>query len=1676
MKKVNTTLQIVAMPQSKHKKTNGEHKLNSLDKNSRTFETRFIPRYKKIPPMPAGLPTPTFSESSNKILKERYLLKGGNLEVVESVAERFWHIAYDIASGDFDFSVSPKQVLDTAQDFYSMMVRQEFLPNSPTIMNAGKQNGLQYSACFVLPVGDSLPEIFDSIKFAALIHQTGGGCISSDARVWSTFCGIEPIETLFTRATADGRQGVRQGSGVAYDVSDLHIETVAMNPQTAEVGLKEVSHVWQFDVPADQQILITTYQGAKVQTSLWHPFMVLKGTKLIEIRADQLIKGDIILGPDKADSYWPWQNFRDVGSLKIDEDLGWLIGFTLGDGSFGYARSLRQFRVRWFSGTKDVLKKVQEVLLKQKIKVSIQRDKRGLLSVATLNQRFVHDLLEACGLEKFGPKDNLIRIPELITKSPLSVVKSFLAGLLDSDGYVAPDGSPSYSTVSEAMAQDLAALVSLLGFNPSVKSKEPYGKGKQRVYNVQLCTLPQVNDLASQLKFHLANDMRLSRLKSDCRRQTALPLEFRPWRDLLLNFGLAHTRRNDVGSGPLYKELNNWSAHGRIDRDSILSIADKVQSVDKKTALLLKRITGSGYEIKDVKKAPRSKHFYDLSVADWNTYAAGQSGMVMIHNTGFAFSRLRPAGSIVNTTGGVASGPVSFLRVFNAATESIKQGGTRRGANMGILRVDHPDILEFIRCKAELDDLNRPVFDSIAPLLSDDASRDYVKTLLLDKQMANFNISVAVTNKFMKALEKGEEYDLITPHSGEAVGKLNAKAVFDEIIERAWKTGDPGLIFIDRINHSSANPVPSLEVIESTNPCVTRDTWIHTSEGPKQVYELIGNPFKARINGNDFPSTENGFFETGKKQVYSLQTKEGFNLRLTADHKIKRVTKFSRYLIDSEWIEIRNLQVGDRIVLNNHRTKFEWQGAYSFNDGYLMGLLIGDGTLKNDKAILSVWNPQETGSESVMMEVSSLLKETPNIRLTSWMSIAQRGEYRLSNAYIKHLAKDLGMSKGNKTITSSMEKASSDFNKGLVRGLFDTDGSVQGSQIKGVSIRLAQSNFNLLQTVQRILLRVGIASCIYKNRREAGYKNLPDGKGGLKKYAIKAQHELVISGDNLITFQDLIGFKDSLKTTRLQKLLKNYKRTLNRERFIAVVDKLIIDKEEMVFDAQIMGRNAFDANGIIAHNCGEQPLAPWDACNLGSINLGKFVLADGSDIDWERLGKTTKLAVHFLDNVVQTNPFTLKQIYDEVHKNRRIGLGVMGFADMLFKLKVPYNSNEALELAEKVMKFVTEQGHKMSEELALQRGPFPNWAHSIYADGNPIRNSTVTTIAPTGTISIIGDCSSGIEPVFALAYIHRAKAAGDEYRTLTIANQTFTDIAKREGFHSDDLAAKVLEHGSVMGIDAVPQEWQKVFVTAPEIDPAWHVGMQAAFQKYTDNGVSKTINLPNSATRDDVQTAYLMAWQTGCNGITIYRDGSKSTQVLNVSSSLQSKKEASSAPVAERPMILRGRTYKVSTPVGEAFITINRDEKDQPFEVFVTVGRAGMHTMADAEAMGRLVSLSLRLARGTKETDPKAVAAKIVGQLRGIGGASSVGFGKNRVMSLADAIAKVLAEDLAMSPQVGGMETIPLSLTVDDNNNYELQTMNSKLTNADLCPECGSASFVMEEGCKKCHSCGYSMC
>ncbi len=632
--------------------------------------------------------------------------------------------------------------------------------------------------------------------------------------------------------------------------------------------------------------------------------------------------------------------------------------------------------------------------------------------------------------------------------------------------------------------------------------------------------------------------------------------------------------------------------------------------------------------------------------------------------TGFAFSRLRPKDTLVASTGGRASGPVSFLRVFNAATEAVKQGGTRRGANMGILRIDHPDILEFIGCK-------------------------------LDGGITNFNISVAATDCFMEALAKGEGYDLVDPHTKRVTGRLGAQEVFDRIVSAAWRTGDPGMVFIDRINASPANPTPEVGLIEATNPC------------------------------------------------------------------------------------------------------------------------------------------------------------------------------------------------------------------------------------------------------------------------------------------------------------------------------------------------------------------------------GEQPLLPNEACNLGSVNVSKFAVRqpDGEwAIDWAELERVVRLSVRFLDDVIEVNPYPLPEIDRTVKANRRIGLGVMGWADLLFRMAVPYDGQAALDLGSRLMAFIEEKAHDQSAKLAEERGPFPNWSRSIYRNGRPLRNSTVTTIAPTGTISMIAGCSSGIEPAFAIAFTHKV---GD--RALPFINHVFEQVARERGFSSDALMEEMARRGVVHGLGGVPEDVQGVFVTAHEVAFEWHVRHQAAFQRSTDNGVSKTINLPNSASVEDVARAYRLAWELGCLGITVFRDGCKEG-VLHVGApkAKGDKREAEAAGavpavVKPRPRSLGGRTYRVETPLGTAYVVVNENGSGEPFEVFVSVGKAGSDTMAVAEAMGRLVSLVLRM---PSPLTPTRRVEEIIGQLSGIGGGRPLGFGPQRVLSLPDGIARVLAEHLG---QVKVEEVPAVGKT-------------AKLTAGDICPECGQATFVYEEGCKKCYGCGFNEC
>jgi ribonucleoside-diphosphate reductase alpha chain len=998
--------------------------------------------------------------------------------------------------------------------------------------------------------------------------------------------------------------------------------------------------------------------------------------------------------------------------------------------------------------------------------------------------------------------------------------------------------------------------------------------------------------------------------------------------------------------------------------------------------------------------------------------------------TGFSFSRLRPANDVVMSTTGISSGPISFMRVFDLATETIKQGGTRRGANMGILRVDHPDIMDFIRSKSDLKCFN------------------------------NFNISVGLTEPFMKAVDADDEYELVNPRSRTVSGRLKAREVFRTIVRQAWATGEPGIVFLDRLNRD--NPTPQVGEIESTNPCVTAETFVQTAEGPRQVRDLIGRQFTAMVDGAPFPSAPEGFFATGTKDVLRLRTNEGHALRLTADHPVRRAASVTRARIVEEWVPAAQLQPGDRIVLHRHEN-LGWAGSYGEAEGYLLGLLVGDGTLKADKAVISAWpvrraaNGDATadGIESVMAAAAGYAQTLPHRSdFAGWTPVAGRGEQRLALGEVKRVAAQLGMAPGAKTITPALEQCSSDFCRAFLRGLFDADGSVQGTTAKGVSVRLAQSDLATLEAAQRMLLRLGIASTIYQDRRPAGTALLPDGRGGTAPYPVKAQHELVVSRENIAVFAERVGFHDSAKAARLTTLLGGYRRTLNRERFLATVEGLTPDGYEAVYDVQVPGVNAFDANGLFVHNCGEQPLLPYEACNLGSINLNRLV-RDGR-LDWARLGEVTRLAVRFLDNVIEVNNYPLPKIDEMTRANRKIGLGVMGWADMLIALGVAYDSPEAVALADQVMRAVREEGHAASRELARARGAFPNFKGSIFdkPGAEPMRNATVTTIAPTGTISIIANSSSGIEPLFAISYI---RTVLDKNRMVEV-NPTFERIARERGFYSAELMERIAEAGTVRGMAEVPEDIQRVFATAHDITPEVHVRMQAAFQKHTDNAVSKTVNFSADATEADVDKVFRMAYELDCKGVTIYRDGSRENQVLSTTkkgvpttleglaaaaAELAQAPEAPRAPVIRRrPKALRGSTYQMDTGCGPLYVTINEDDEGI-FELFTTMGKAGGCASSQCEALGRMVSLAWR--SGVE-------AAPVIKQLVGISCHQPAGFGVEKVLSCSDAVAKAIERHCG---EAGGTK--------------------KRALDRGACPDCGGTVEHLE-GCVVCRACGYSEC
>ena len=977
--------------------------------------------------------------------------------------------------------------------------------------------------------------------------------------------------------------------------------------------------------------------------------------------------------------------------------------------------------------------------------------------------------------------------------------------------------------------------------------------------------------------------------------------------------------------------------------------------------------------------------------------------------TGFAFSRLRPEGDVVGSTGGVASGPVSFINAFDAATDVVKQGGTRRGANMGILHVTHPDIMEFITAKEN------------------------------GQRLSNFNISVAVTEDFMRRVERGEDYDLVNPRTGQVMRQLNAKAVFERMTELAWRTGDPGIVFLDRINRD--NPNPQLGDIESTNPCVTADTWVQTTEGPRLVGELVGVPFTAVVNGEIYLSGEQGFFRTGRKAVLRLITREGYSLSLTADHLV---------MTDKGWQGAASLEKDDVITVNGHCNFSQWPGQYGEADGLLLGRFF----MKNPHRIVSDLGANRTRKDpqEPTAEESALLDE---------------------------IRRRLNIDPQNPTVTPEMERSSSEFYAGFFRGLSRRHHEHTGKNPKCINVAPRNADGLTLQGLQRMLLRLAIKSSIWYGE---GYP------------------ELLVANEHFDKYNAVV------KPDGFERWLEIAQSPGNNRSFTARVAEVKSDGAEDVFDVAVPGVNAFDANGFYVHNCGEQPLLPYESCNLGSLNLARMVRYTDNDvaIDWPRMAEVITAAVHMLDSVIDMNEYPIAEIAEMSRRTRRIGLGVMGWSDLLIQLGIRYDSDAALELAREVMRFIQTETYRASAELATARGPFPEWERSAYNMGEnprPVRNSAPVTIAPTGTISIIAGASSGIEPLFALSYVRNVM---DNTR-LVEGNAYFEAVARHEGFYSIELMEQLAAVGSLEELD-VPAWVKDVFRVSHDIAPRWHVRMQAAFQEYTDNAVSKTINFPHDAAVADVAEAYQSAYALGCKGITVYRDGSKADQVLSTGAATGAAQSGDKPAVVEievpaprvprdRPRQTRGITERVRTGHGNMYVTVNLDREGLPFEVFGTMGKAGGCDAALLEAVSRLVSLALRAGIDTNEvarqlrgitccpvwddgtlvrSGPDALALVLDNMMRGINGDGNAPAGVQLTLPTGSPGFGGDGPGVgsAIAPQPA-MRSRPDADAGNGNGHAVAPAYPGGF--AQRCPEC-NGGVVNQEGCSTCYSCGWNKC
>ncbi|NLA05493.1 MAG: hypothetical protein GX881_07255, partial [Firmicutes bacterium] len=813
-------------------------------------------------------------------------------------------------------------------------------------------------------------------------------------------------------------------------------------------------------------------------------------------------------------------------------ELGEFIGYLIGDGSFNFNRRGTGRVIFCVADDEPTVRERIVSLGKRLFTLEPLPNKKPGDGSTNLyyNSTVLAHWLRHIGVEKISSMD--VEVPEIAFRAGRSFALGFLRGLFSADGTISREGYISFSSVSRKLVEGAKELLLSLGVPTRtwVNENRDSAFGKNPLYRLGIITKEGYRVFEADIGFFspFQND-RMGRVGET-------PWEFNdlipyPQKAMASIYdgpgrGCGPGRASLGANRELYRDIQHYlpgvAAPRNLSRSRLADLARKHPEIAKSSLSWF--LENDQFYDRVLAVVEDQAFTLDLSVPDNNTY--------------------------------IAAGFISH--------------NTRRGANMGTLRYNHPDIIDFI-CSKEKED-----------------------------EITNFNLSVTVSDEFMRKVtgeDPDPEYHLVNPRTGEPhphpetgeAVKLNAREVFDLIVEKAWAKGDPGIIFIDEMNRF--NPTPRIGNYETTNPCVPGDTFVLTAEGPRMVRDLVGKDTVLMINGSPFQTAAGGFFPTGVKPLLAISTKEGYSLRLTGNHLVLKVKKKSRDTLEKEWVAASSLQPGDEIMLHDHREFSGWDGLYGEGEGYLIGLLVGDGTLKADKAVLSAW--LEPGISAVMEAAHGAAGALPHRSdFRGWWRVSGRKEYRMSPASLRKLALSLGMGV-DKAITPHLEtRTSSDFARGFLRGFFDADGSVQGCHEKGISIRLAQSDLERLRAVQRMLGRFGIKCSLYINRREGGKVYFPGGGRGFALYECKPQHELIISGNNLALFDRRIGFHNTAKKKRLASALASYRRKLNRERFTAKVEAITPSAAEAVYDVQVPGVNAFDANGFVAHNCGEQPLLP----------------------------------------------------------------------------------------------------------------------------------------------------------------------------------------------------------------------------------------------------------------------------------------------------------------------------------------------------------------------------------------------------------------------------------------------------------------------------------------------------